>query len=191
MSPRCPELWEIGRSYSRHNGRQRPLPIPGGGCRGCRLEGDRMRRRTGRPGRQLRWPATVLALAAVALFAAACSAPAPGTSGNGHSRAHSAGASAAAAAASAQVTITPGNGVRDADPSAGITVRADRGTLQNVTIHTSGGTVPGSLSDGGRVWHSTWALDVSQTYRVTATASDGGSRTFTATSRFRTLTPSQ
>jgi len=89
------------------------------------------------------------------------------------------------------VTITPANGARDADPSAGITVRADRGTLQNVTVRASGGNVPGSLSDGGRIWHSTWALEVSQIYRVTATASDGGSGTVTSTSRFRTLTPSQ
>lgn len=149
-----------------------------------------MRRRKVRAGRQLRWPASVVAVAAVALLAAACSGAAPDAGGHGKAKAHSAG-TAGAQAASAQVTITPANGVRDADPSAGITVRADRGTLQNVTVHTSGGTVPGSLSDGGRIWHSTWALDVSQLYRVTATASDGGNRTVTSTSRFRTLTPGQ
>jgi lipoprotein-anchoring transpeptidase ErfK/SrfK len=131
-------------------------------------------------------------MASVALLAAACSATAPGNGGHGHSKAHSASTPAAAAAASALgLTITPGNGVRDADPSAGITVKVARGTLQNVTVHTAGGNVPGGLSDDSRVWHSTWALDVSQSYTVTATASDGGSSTVTSTSKFRTLTPSQ
>ena len=48
--------------------------------------------------------------------------------------------------------------------------------------------MPGYLSDGGKVWHSQWALGVSHDYTVTATAS--GSGAVTATSRFRTLTPS-
>jgi lipoprotein-anchoring transpeptidase ErfK/SrfK len=86
------------------------------------------------------------------------------------------------------VTITPANGTRAADPSAGITVTATRGTLGNVTVRSHAGAVPGELSDGGKVWHSLWPLNVSQTYRVTATTS--GSGAVTASSRFRTLTPS-
>ena len=87
--------------------------------------------------------------------------------------------------------ITPANGARDADPSAGITVTATSGTLKNVTVHTSGDAVSGTLSQGGKVWHSQWALNVSQTYTVTATASGSGSGTVTTTSTFRTLTPSR
>ncbi len=149
-----------------------------------------MRRRTGRPGRQLRWLASA-AVAAVALLAAACS-PAPGASGHGSSTAQPAGTTGAHTAASGpRVTITPGNGVRDADPSAGITVTAAHGTLKSVTVRSADGTVPGSLSSHGTIWHSTWALGVSQSYTVTATASEGASPTGTSTSTFRTLTPSQ
>jgi lipoprotein-anchoring transpeptidase ErfK/SrfK len=86
----------------------------------------------------------------------------------------------------------PGNGATDADPSAGITVTAAHGTLKSVSVHTArGGSVSGSLSNGGTVWHSSWTLDVSRSYRVTATASAGGNRTVTSTSTFRTLTPQQ
>ena len=87
--------------------------------------------------------------------------------------------------------ITPANGAAGADPSAGITVTATGGTLKNVTVRTSGDAVSGRLSQGGKVWRSTWALDVSQAYTVTAVASRSGSGTVTTTSTFRTLTPSR
>ena len=90
----------------------------------------------------------------------------------------------------AKITITPANGAAHADPSAGITVTATGGTLTNVTVQTSGGAVSGVLSQGGRVWHSQGALDVSQSYTVTATAS-GGTGPVTTTSTFRTLAPGQ
>ena len=138
-----------------------------------------MRRRNGSPGL---WLTAALALA---LLTAGCAA-------SGHSSGHAAGKSRGpthtAAPAAAAITITPANGTRAADPSAGITVTATRGTLGTVTVRSRGGAVPGNLSDGGKVWHSQWALDVSQVYTVTATASVSGA--VTATSRFRTLTPS-
>ncbi len=121
------------------------------------------------------------AIAALALAAAGCAAPAHGgghATSNGH--AHT-------AASGPQLTITPANGTRGADPSAGVTVTAARGTLRSVTVRSRSGRVPGSLTDGGKVWHSQWALNVSQTYTVTATAS--GSGAVEATSRFSTLTP--
>ena len=90
----------------------------------------------------------------------------------------------------AKVTITPANGAGHVDPAAGITVTATGGTLTNVTVHTSGDAVTGVMSQGGRVWHSQWALNVSQSYTVTATAS-GGTGPVTATSTFRTLAPGQ
>jgi lipoprotein-anchoring transpeptidase ErfK/SrfK len=113
------------------------------------------------------------------MLTAACSGPS-----GGHASGH--GAKRAQAAAS-HVTISPANGTANADPSAGITVRATSGTLRSVTVRTAGDPVPGTLSDGGKVWHSQWTLDVSQRYTVTATSSDGGP----ATSTFRTLTPAQ
>jgi lipoprotein-anchoring transpeptidase ErfK/SrfK len=125
-------------------------------------------------------------VAALALLAAACS-------GSGHSASRArpvANTKTKAAAATAEVKITPANGTRDADPSAGITVTAQHGTLKIVTVRTSGGPVPGTLSQDGTAWHSQWALDTSQGYTVTATASGGGG-TVTTTSTFRTLTPGQ
>jgi lipoprotein-anchoring transpeptidase ErfK/SrfK len=138
-----------------------------------------MRRRNARPG----LPSAVVA--ALALLAAGCAASghSSGHPSTGPGRTHTAAAPPAAA-----VTISPANGTRDANPSAGITVTATRGTLRTVSVRSRGGAMPGDLSDGGKVWHSRWALDVSQHYTVTATAS--GSGAVTATSRFRTLTPS-
>jgi len=87
------------------------------------------------------------------------------------------------------VTITPGNGSRGADPSEGITVTASGGTLKNVSVHTAGDPVTGSYSAGNTSWHSTWALDVSQSYSVTVTAAASNGSTVTKTAAFRTLTP--
>jgi lipoprotein-anchoring transpeptidase ErfK/SrfK len=128
------------------------------------------------------------AVAALALLAAGCAGGGP--SGAAHSGGHAAARKrgGTAASATAAVTITPANGTRDADPSAGITVTAARGTLRTVSVRSRGGAVSGELSDGGKVWHSRWALNVSQDYAVMATASATGA--VTATSRFRTLTPS-
>jgi lipoprotein-anchoring transpeptidase ErfK/SrfK len=129
-------------------------------------------------------PLRSAAIAALALLAAGCAA-------SGHSGEHAAGKSRgrahAAATAAAAITITPANGTRAADPSSGITVTANRGTLGTVTVRSRGGAVPGDFSDGKKVWHSLWALDVSHDYTVTATAS--GSGAVSATSSFRTLTP--
>src|SRR5262245_28848910 len=94
------------------------------------------------------------------------------------------------------VTFCPANGARAADPSAGVTVTATRGTLKSVTVTAAAGgdlsgAVPGTLNAAGTAWHSTspWALGVSQRYTVTATAAWHGT-TKTTTSTFRTLTPS-
>ncbi len=139
------------------------------------------------PGR-LRQSAGLAAMAALALLAAACSTGSTPTASNNHTRPAGGGTPAADAA---QVRITPANGTTDADPSAGITVTAASGTLTNVAVHTAAGIVPGTLSQGGKVWHSNWALNVSQAYTVTATASRGGSGSVKVTSNFRTLTPSR
>jgi lipoprotein-anchoring transpeptidase ErfK/SrfK len=133
-----------------------------------------------------RGPAGVAAAVALTLLAAGCTGGGHGASRAGSAAGATAGSGAGTAAAP-KVTISPANGTANADPSAGITVTATGGTLTDVTVRTRGDAVPGVLSQGGRVWHSRWALDVSQGYTVTATASGGG----TATSTFRTLTPSR
>ena len=139
----------------------------------------------GSDGRRLRRSAGMAAVAVVALLAAACSA-----TGNPAAQASHA-AKAKVAAAASDILITPADGTKTADPSAGITVTAKDGTLKDVVVHASGGPVAGTLSPGGKVWHSQWALGTSQSYTVTATAEHTASGTVTRTAAFRTLTPSQ
>lgn len=136
----------------------------------------------GRMGRLAR-PAGLAAAAALAVLVAACSGSGSGAGGNTHG---SSGHKAKPASA-AQLTITPVNGAKNVDPSAGITVAARSGSIKNVTVRTAGDTVTGGFSDGGKAWHSQWALDVSQSYTVTATSNSGA----VVTSSFRTLTPGQ
>jgi lipoprotein-anchoring transpeptidase ErfK/SrfK len=132
----------------------------------------------------------IVALLATLALVTGCTGAGPGTgrvspAANASTEASGGGT---ATAAGPQVRISPGNGAAKADPSAGITVTSSGGALTHVTVRTSGDPVTGSLSSGGMVWHSQWALDVSQAYTVTATASSHG-RTVTATSTFRTMTP--
>jgi lipoprotein-anchoring transpeptidase ErfK/SrfK len=144
-----------------------------------------MRRTNDRRMRRLARPAGLAAAAALAMLAAACSGGGSGASGNTHGT--SGHGSKGKAVSAPPVTITPANGTTNADPAAGITVTASSGTLRNVTVRTAGDQVTGSLSQSGKVWHSQWALDVSQSYTVTATTGSGS----VVTSTFRTLTPSQ
>ena len=138
--------------------------------------------------------ADVPAMRTITIAALVLLAGLTGCSGGGHHPAPASPGGGAAASAGAvagpRVTITPANGAAAADPSAGITVTAAGGTLTGVTVRTPGEAVPGQFGHGGTVWHSQWALDVSQSYTVTATASGRGGRV-TATSSFRTLTPRQ
>jgi lipoprotein-anchoring transpeptidase ErfK/SrfK len=144
--------------------------------------------------RAVRIRAAGLAVVAVlALLAAGCSGGGHGTtSASAAARigAETSGSARAAATGGPRITITPANGAKDADPSGGITVTAAGGTLTHVSVRSTGEAVPGGLSQGGTVWRSQWALDVSQAYKVTATASGRGG-TVTTTSTFRTLTPGQ
>jgi lipoprotein-anchoring transpeptidase ErfK/SrfK len=88
--------------------------------------------------------------------------------------------------------ITPAPGTKDVNPSSGITVSAlNGGKVTKVTVHTSGDKVTGVLGDGGKTWHSAWALDTAQSYVVTAAGTDTQGHPVIATSAFNTLTPSR
>jgi len=152
----------------------------------------RIRREDRAAGRRLRRHVGTAAVMALALLTAACTGSGHGTSQvSPAANAKTGAATPRAAAAVPGVKITPANGAGDADPSAGITVTATGGTLKKVTVRTSGDAVSGHLNQDGKVWHSQWALDVSQAYTVTAVASRSGGGTVTTTSTFRTLTPSR
>jgi lipoprotein-anchoring transpeptidase ErfK/SrfK len=134
-----------------------------------------------------------LAVAAVctvlALVATACSGGGGGSSSSG-------GKSGASVPSGLQVSITPSNGSSDASPGQGITVTATHGKLSHVNVTTTGDSVTGTMNAAGTVWRSTWALDVSQSYTVTAKAegtqaAGTSGKTVTRTASFKTLTPSQ
>jgi lipoprotein-anchoring transpeptidase ErfK/SrfK len=140
--------------------------------------------------RGLRVMTTAVTLAVAALLAAACSSaptakPTPAQV--------KASASAKASQLAAELQITPANGSKNVNPSDGITVSATDGKVTKVTVTAGSGADPiaGTLGANGTSWHSTWTLDVAQTYTVTATGTASDGQPVTQTSTFRTLSPAQ
>jgi lipoprotein-anchoring transpeptidase ErfK/SrfK len=139
-----------------------------------------------RSARRHPWLTMVAACCTVGLAVSACSGGG-GTSASGGK---------SAAPAGLQVSITPANGNSSATPSSGITVTAAKGKLTSVTVTTGGDQVTGSMNAARTVWHSTWALDVAESYKVTAkaagtSAAGTSGKTITRTSSFKTLNPAQ
>ena len=121
--------------------------------------------------------AGVAACATLVLLVAGCSggSASPGGEANGGAR----------------LSIKPASGRTDTRPNRGITVTATRGKISAVVARTGDERVSGKLNAAGTVWHSTWALSVSQRYTVTATAAGASGEPVTRRSRFRTLTPAK
>ena len=88
-----------------------------------------------------------------------------------------------------RLSISPASGRTDTVPNKGITVRAHGGKITRVIVRSAGDRVTGKLNRSGAVWHSRWALGVSQRYKVIATAIDSSGRPVTRTSSFHTFTP--
>jgi lipoprotein-anchoring transpeptidase ErfK/SrfK len=150
---------------------------------------------------QVRKGAAVAVIAMVTLLAGACTSGQHAGGGNTGAAAPAANTGPGGSATPANapvVAISPANGTKAADPSAGVTVTATRGTIKSVTVTPTGavaassgnpsGPVPGVLAPGGASWHTTWTLGVSQQYLVTVVASKAGVST-TTTASFKTLTP--
>jgi lipoprotein-anchoring transpeptidase ErfK/SrfK len=134
--------------------------------------------------------ATIAAAAAIGLLASACSGGGPAHSQSQSPAQARASASASAKAhAAAELKITPSDGSHGVNPAAGISVTSVHGKVTNVNVRTSGDPVTGTMSDGGKTWHSAWTLGTAQSYTVTATGTDGSGKPVTTTSTFRTLTP--
>jgi lipoprotein-anchoring transpeptidase ErfK/SrfK len=137
------------------------------------------------PGRRL---AAVALGALLGLLVTACSGGAKAAAK--HTGAHpTIAARSKLAAAGVRLSITPASGSIDSTPNRGITVTAVGGKISTVVIRTRGDPVAGTLNSAGTVWHSTWALDVSQRYTVTATAASQSGRSLSQTSSFRTFSP--
>lgn len=109
-----------------------------------------------------------------------------GTSGGGKS-----GSEGEASESDVRLAIAPADGRVDNRPDRGITVRAAGGRIAHVVARAGGERVSGKLNAAGTVWHSTWALEVSQRYTVTATAVGRSGEPLTRRSRFRTFTPAK
>jgi len=138
-----------------------------------------------RPGRP-RWVALAAIGCVLGVAAAGCSGGGGGTSSRPH-----ADASKTASPGQAVLSITPATGSANVNPAHGITVTAAQGKISSVTVTTSGEPVSGTMNAARTAWHSTWALNVSQSYTVTARAAGTSGQTVTRTSTFRTLTPAQ
>ena len=90
-----------------------------------------------------------------------------------------------------RLSIRPAGGRTDTRPERGITVAAAGGKITDVVVHTGGEQVSGKMNAAETVWHSTWALNVSRRYTVTATAAGNSGEPVTRRSRFRTSTPAK
>jgi lipoprotein-anchoring transpeptidase ErfK/SrfK len=116
------------------------------------------------------------------LLLAACS-------GGVMSAARSDDARSSTSAHDVRLSIAPTSGSIDSTPEGGITVTAAGGRITRVVVRSGGDLVTGTLNAAGTLWHSTWALDVSQRYIVIATAAGPSGGSVTRTSVFRTFTP--
>jgi lipoprotein-anchoring transpeptidase ErfK/SrfK len=123
--------------------------------------------------------------AMLVLFVAGCGGGGA-TGGGGNSSAGS-----DAGESGVRLSIAPADGKVDSRPDRGITVRAGGGRITRVVARAGGEPVSGKLNAAGTAWHSTWALGVSQSYSVSATAVGGPGEPVTRTSRFRTFTPAK
>jgi lipoprotein-anchoring transpeptidase ErfK/SrfK len=130
--------------------------------------------------------ATVAVCATLGLLVGACSggARSAASHGGGH-------ASVGPAVTAVRLSITPTSGSTDITPNRGITVTAAGGRIRKVIVRTAGDPVTGTLNAAGTVWHSTWALNVSQHYAVAATAVGPSGKPVMQISTFRTFTPRQ
>jgi lipoprotein-anchoring transpeptidase ErfK/SrfK len=139
-----------------------------------------------------RWLSTAAICVTLGLIVAACSGGGSRRSSHrgGHSSS-SAGLGVGGAADRVGLSIVPTAGSLDRTPDQGITVSAAAGRISRVVVRAGGDPVAGTLNAAGTVWHSTWALDVSEHYMVVATAVGPSGRAVTRTSSFRTFTPAQ
>jgi lipoprotein-anchoring transpeptidase ErfK/SrfK len=135
--------------------------------------------------------AAIAVCAVAGLLTAACTGSSGGTGSTAGGSSGGGGSSSAPATRSTgpELTISPGNGTKDLQPGQGITVTAARGKITHVSVRAGSDPVSGQLNPAGMSWHSTWALGVSTTYTVTASAAGPGGQPVTQTSTFRTLAP--
>jgi lipoprotein-anchoring transpeptidase ErfK/SrfK len=94
------------------------------------------------------------------------------------------------AAPVAKITTDPPDRAVAVSPLAPITVQAEEGRLERVTLtNPEGELVPGKAAPDGSSWRSTVPLGYGTTYTMKATAHGVDNKTVTTTSSFKTVTP--
>ncbi|MFC3995059.1 Ig-like domain-containing protein [Nocardiopsis sediminis] len=125
-------------------------------------------------------PAAVLCL--TVLLATACSS----------SDADPSGADSASGESGAEVSITPEDGTDEVSPDVPVEVRAEGGTITDVTVAVDGDEatgadeITGTLNDDETAWTSDWTLTPGAAVTVTATTEDADGETAEAVSEFTT-----
>jgi hypothetical protein len=95
----------------------------------------------------------------------------------------------AAPTSTVRVTVTPAADAKDIAPGTPVTITAESGTLQTVTVLAGEKAVAGTLDSDQRTWRSTGALEYSKIYTVTASAVDPSGLPAQHTSTFETIKP--
>lgn len=88
----------------------------------------------------------------------------------------------------AQLVIQPSHG-HHVRPDKGVTVKALNGKITRVTVRAHGSSDPGTLSQSGTIWRTSYALHPDARYKVTATAVNALGKSVTKTATFTTLQP--
>jgi lipoprotein-anchoring transpeptidase ErfK/SrfK len=135
--------------------------------------------------------AVVCAALCVAVAACSSGGSTPATHRGSHATVATVATGPRATVPAARLLISPDGGSRDMSPDRGITVRAVDGRIDRVVVRSGGDPVTGTLNAAGTVWHSKWALNVSQRYTVTASAIGSSGAKVTRTTAFQTFTPAR
>jgi lipoprotein-anchoring transpeptidase ErfK/SrfK len=88
-----------------------------------------------------------------------------------------------------QLTVSPKAGATKVSPTDSVTVAADGGKLQSVTVTAGGKKVSGSMQSDGVTWRSSGNLGYGKTYKVTASVLDSTGAPVQKTSTFSTVKP--
>lgn len=127
------------------------------------------------PKRRLRRTALACLGGTALLLMTACGANAGGPADPAASRS---GNAVSAEEHGPHVTVTPGADATAVNPVAGVSVSADRGTLEQVSVTSDDGQdAAGELTDDGAAWTSSAPLEFDATYTVDYTAEHDGHRT--------------
>lgn len=89
------------------------------------------------------------------------------------------------------VSVSPADATSKVRLDQAVVVKADSGTLSDVTVAYAGGTLRGSVDASGNAWRSAGPLRAGTRYTVKVRSLDAAGQTYEKTSSFTTLTPAK